>query len=253
MEQTAIDRNSPLPLYYQVKQQIIAQVENGILIPGEPLPAETTLCTRFNVSRTTVRQAVNELVTEGYIYKVKNVGKYIAAPKLHSDFLDLYKVRDIEFSDLTTNNVTMEVMDIRVRPASAKEAKYLQIPENENILYLLRRRRMGNTIAYYIESHLIDSLCHPLLTKENLENNSLYEILHHCEETRLGSIRRELEACTATEQECKLLEIPANSPILLCKNFCYTLATEKPIVYDVIRYAGKRNKLSLTVKMDSMY
>jgi len=73
-----IDKHSPVPIYYQIKQLIRRQIEEGILPPGEKLPTEQALCELYRVSRAPVRQALLELVQEGYIYRRAGSGTFVA-------------------------------------------------------------------------------------------------------------------------------------------------------------------------------
>jgi ABC-type glycerol-3-phosphate transport system substrate-binding protein len=74
-----IDRDSPLPIYYQLKTLIKRQIEGGQLEAGNRLPTERTLCERYSISRTPVRQALTELVHEGYIYRRPGQGTFVSA------------------------------------------------------------------------------------------------------------------------------------------------------------------------------
>ncbi len=76
-----IDKHSPVPIYYQIKQLIKRQIEEGTLPPGEKLPTEQMLCDLYGVSRAPVRQALLELVLEGYIYRRAGLGTFVAEPQ----------------------------------------------------------------------------------------------------------------------------------------------------------------------------
>ena len=65
-----IDRELPVPLYSQIKQQILQRISEGALKLGDPLPSETEICTELNISRPTVRQAMGDLVAEGYLSRM---------------------------------------------------------------------------------------------------------------------------------------------------------------------------------------
>jgi len=72
-----IDRNAPTPLYHQLKQLLIQQIELGLFPAGAPLPSEQELCTLYQISRAPVRQALAELVNEGRIYRRVGVGTFV--------------------------------------------------------------------------------------------------------------------------------------------------------------------------------
>lgn len=73
-----IDRNSPVPIYYQLKQHFKDQMEGGELKPGDRLPTEMELCEQYDISRAPVRQAMTELAREGLIYRRPGQGTFVA-------------------------------------------------------------------------------------------------------------------------------------------------------------------------------
>jgi len=79
--QSGIDRSSPLPFYYQLKQILLADITRRGLKPGDRLPGDHDLCATYNVSRTVVRQALAELESEGVITRIKGRGTFVAPPK----------------------------------------------------------------------------------------------------------------------------------------------------------------------------
>lgn len=89
----SIDKNSPIPVYYQLKEDIKKKINNGLWKVGECIASERELSEEHNVSRMTVRQALGELVQEGVLYREKGKGTFVCEPKV--------KQRDImSFSDM---------------------------------------------------------------------------------------------------------------------------------------------------------
>ena len=84
--QLKLDRDIPVPLYYQLKQFMITNIENGKLKEGDAVPTEEELCSILNISRATIRQAFSELVTEGRLKRQKAKGTFIAKPKIEGRF-----------------------------------------------------------------------------------------------------------------------------------------------------------------------
>src|SRR5882724_4894332 len=80
-----VDRSSPVPLYYQIAQQLEEAVRSGSLAPGERLENEVDLADRFGLSRPTVRQAIQELVRKGMLVRKRGVGTQVVQGHNGSD------------------------------------------------------------------------------------------------------------------------------------------------------------------------
>jgi ABC-type glycerol-3-phosphate transport system substrate-binding protein/DNA-binding transcriptional regulator YhcF (GntR family) len=74
-----VNRDSPIPLYYQLKVYFKDQMESGLLHPGDRLPTEMDLCEQFGISRAPVRQALTDLAKEGYVYRRPGRGTFVAS------------------------------------------------------------------------------------------------------------------------------------------------------------------------------
>src|SRR5437870_10237632 len=81
-----IDKASPVPYYYQLLQLLERAIASGAFAPGEKIPTEAALCTRYEVSRTVVRQALSDLDRSGLVTRHKGKGTFVAAPKV-SEFV----------------------------------------------------------------------------------------------------------------------------------------------------------------------
>ncbi|VYU14287.1 UTRA domain-containing protein [Clostridium tertium] len=72
-----IDKNSPIPIYYQLKNDLVAKISEGVWKPGECIASERELCEVYGVSRMTIRQAIGELVQEGILLRIKGKGTFV--------------------------------------------------------------------------------------------------------------------------------------------------------------------------------
>ena len=73
-----IDKNSPIPIYFQLQRELVALIDSGVLQPGDMLPSENDFSRQFNISPMTVRQAMSELVQQGYIKRERGRGSFVA-------------------------------------------------------------------------------------------------------------------------------------------------------------------------------
>lgn len=94
-----IDRNSPVPIYYQLKLYFKRQIENGELKPGDRLPTEMELCEQFDISRAPVRQAMTELAREGVIYRRPGQGTFVS-PAMAAAEAERTKIRVLAHHDV---------------------------------------------------------------------------------------------------------------------------------------------------------
>src|ERR1700712_435713 len=72
-----VDETSPIPLYHQVMTILRHRITQGIYVPDVPLPPENVLCEQFEVSKSTVRQAVGELVASGLVTRGPGRGTFV--------------------------------------------------------------------------------------------------------------------------------------------------------------------------------
>ena len=86
-----INRSLPIPLYYQLKERILTEIKNGDYPRDSIIPTELELSSMFDLSRTTVRQAISELVQEGWLYRLPSKGTFVGSPKISQDLIKKIK------------------------------------------------------------------------------------------------------------------------------------------------------------------
>lgn len=142
----ALDRTSPVPLYYQLAQQLEAAIEHGALTPGNLLGNEIDLSTRLGLSRPTVRQAIQSLVDKGLLVRRRGVGTQV----VHSQVKRPLELSSL-YDDLETagQGPTTDVVRNERVPATADVAAALGIPEGSEVTLLERLRAThGQPVAF---------------------------------------------------------------------------------------------------------
>ncbi|ATD53909.1 GntR family transcriptional regulator [Clostridium chauvoei] len=118
-----IDKNSPIPVYYQLKNDLISKIAEGVWKPGECIASERELCEVYGVSRMTIRQAIGELVQEGILLRVKGKGTFVCEPTVKQQdmmsFTEIIKqtgrklkTEVIEFKKIRTPEHLVEVLEL---------------------------------------------------------------------------------------------------------------------------------------------
>jgi len=207
-----IDRRSPVPFYFQLKQLITDEIKAGRWAPGDRIASEAELCDHFGVSRTTVRQALAELESEGLLVKEKGRGTFVAEPRSSSWFLQ----SSHGFHDEATRagrQVTSQVLRRELAPLPQWAALALDLPAGSDGVTLERLRSVDGELVMYVESHLLEELTDVVL-QTDLETESLYGALEAQRGLEVSGGRRVVQATTARDELARLLEIEPGAAVL---------------------------------------
>ncbi|WP_315904303.1 GntR family transcriptional regulator [Streptomyces sp. ASQP_92] len=203
-----MDRTSPVPLYFQLSQQLEAAIEKGTLTPGSLLGNEIDLAGRLGLSRPTVRQAIQALVDKGLLVRRRGVGTQV----VHSQVK-----RPLELSSLYDDleaagqKPATTVLRNALEPASAEVAAALGVPEGSDVHRVERLRYAHGEPMARLRNHLPAGLL-PLDT-EYLEGTGLYRLMRGAGIT-LHSARQTVGARAATAREADLLTETEGAPLL---------------------------------------
>jgi GntR family transcriptional regulator len=241
----ALNRASPIPLYYQVKQHISAQVATGLLVPGQQLPGEHELCRLYDVSRTVIRQALNELGYEGLIDRRRGKGTFVAKTKVPEGLMSgLTGLAD----DVAQRGQTLEsrVLTLREEPATASVAARLQLEPGELVVELERQRLVDGRPWVLTVTYLPAQLVPRLVDRDLGGSESLYRIVR--EEYRLPIISstRRVEAAVADEREALLLGIRSGDPVIVLRSLSFTTGM-RPVEYFVAHHRGDQSAFEVVL------
>ena len=175
-----IDRGSPLPFYYQLKQILLAELQARQLHPGDRLPGDHDLCARYEVSRTVVRQALAELETEGVIERIKGRGTFVAHPKTPEHLVQSLTGL---FEDVAArgSHLHSQVRRREVVPADLPIATQLELAPGSPVIVIERLRFVDDEPWVLATTYLPFDLA-PGLLEDDLADQSLYALL----ETKYG-------------------------------------------------------------------
>ncbi len=213
--QLSVDRTSPVPLYFQLSQQLEAAIEKGRLSPGSLLGNEIELAGRLGLSRPTVRQAIQSLVDKGLLVRRRGVGTQV----VHSQVR-----RPLELSSLYDDleaagrRPATRVLSNAVEPATAEVAAALGVPEGSDVHLVERLRLAHDEPMARLRNHLPAGLL-PLAT-EQLEATGLYRLMRGAGIT-LHSARQSVGARAATAEEGEQFGEPAGAPLLTMQRTTY--------------------------------
>ena len=170
-----LDKTTPVPLYFQLKELIMAEIKNGTYPKDSVIPTEKELSEMFDISRTTVRQAIAELVQEGWLYRVKSKGTFVSQPKINQDFIQKLESYNDQIRR-TGRTPRTEVLDFKVMKASQEVAEQLELQPGDEVIYLHRKRYADDDPIVVLKTYLPYEKC-SFVMEHDFEKESLYAVL----------------------------------------------------------------------------
>lgn len=238
MDTFNIDKSNPLPLYAQLQRSIIKKIEEGVYKENESLPAEHVIIKQSGLSRTTVRQAIDNLEKEGYIEKRRGIGTFVS-PKKKSTW-DLEKLRSFreEFSMKGKENFT-KLLEIK----KIKQTEYLAtiFGETEKYYYVLERLRYIDETPIIVVTTYVPESKFKQLDQFDFNDQSLFTIMEEEYHTTITFAEKEFRAKIVTKKDATLLMIEEGDPIQEVRTKTYDDNGE------LIEYSVSRDRGDLSV------
>ncbi|TCT17567.1 GntR family transcriptional regulator [Melghiribacillus thermohalophilus] len=232
-----INKESPIPIYYQLQEHLKTKIENGELKSGDPIPSEREMAEKYEISRMTVRQAVNNLVNEGLLTRSKGRGTFVADKKIEQPLMKLTGFSE----DMKRRGIEpgSKLISFDVIKASKKVSKHLNINEGDSV-YQISRLRLGDGDPMAYEVSYLPEKRITKIPEDNIRG-SLYSFIEECLGLKIERAIQTLEPSFATALESDMLTIEKGSPVLLLERTTF-LHDDVPIEYVKSIYRGDRYK-----------
>jgi GntR family transcriptional regulator len=239
-----LDEKAPVSLYYQLKEILIKKIVENEWPVNTKLPAERELCDIYSVSRITVRQALDEMESEGYLYRKQGRGTFVTAPKLVQRLGNFYSFSE-EIKKMGAEPST-KVVEFNIIECDEKIAQNLQIKKGD-MVYAIGRLRLANKEPFAIEtSYMPYSIVGAGLTKEEVENKGLYSTLQNSFNISPNEAVETFEAVLVTNDDVEYLKTKRNTAALRIERT--TWANGSILEYCVSTVRGDRYKYRVFLK-----
>jgi GntR family transcriptional regulator len=229
-----IDPHSPVPLYAQLEALLAAEIAAGALPAGSQLPKEEELVKRYAVSRTTVRQTIQNLIRRGLIEIRRGKGTFVLQPKITQELTQLSGF--VEDMQSLGRNASARLLDKQTVPASESVARQLSIATGTPVVRIQRVRLADNSPLSFDETWLPWEIGERIL-ENDLETEPIFSLLEQKYDTPLVEAEYRLEAVSADTTVARALGIVAGSPIFLIERTSYTTG-HQPVDYEKLYYRG---------------
>lgn len=203
----------PDHLYAQVENSLRQKIISGELEVGERVPTEQELCDQFGVSRITVRRAVQNLVEEGLIYRLRGRGTFVSAPKRVISKGSPNYFGYHAFSEVG-GKCPRRVLSRETLGATSRLSKALEIPEGSRVS-MVERLIYEESIPIAIDYVYVPTRQFPNFLEDLGEDMSLYSLLTSTYQRVLGNEELIINVSTAREDEAKLLSCYVGSPLYI--------------------------------------
>jgi GntR family transcriptional regulator len=229
----------PEPLWIQAAALIHGQIEDGALKSGARLPPERQLCQQLNISRVTLRKALNHLVENGVLNASHGRGWYVAKNAARREWPNALE----SFTETAARmglKPQSEVLRAEVLPASIDEAEELSIAPGTDLFHLERVRLLDEMpIALDLTEMAVSVL--PAIRKIDFSGGSLYRTLA---EAGIEPVRADatVEAREADVSEAGHLRLAPGKPLLVMRQLVFDVS-DRPLFRSTLKYAGERYRL----------
>ena len=232
------------PLYQQIYDEIKQEIEQGVYKPKERIPAEPELAEKYEVSRITVRRAVEELCSDGYLIKQQGRGTFVSAPHLNRRFMG----KSLQpFSELCRENgmkMGAHVVSRQIVPIRPNEMEFFGLEKNALMLHI-KRVRLADDEPIFEENNFVPYDQFRELLDMDLEDKSLFAEVERIAGIKpVGNEGRTVEAVRATAEQAAELGIAPHDPLLHIRAG-FVGPQGEPLVMGKQYYVGSRYVLAI--------
>lgn len=233
-----LDRNIPIPLYFQLKNIILQDIKDQSFSIGDAIPTEVELANHYQISRSTVRQAISELVQEGWLTRKASKGTFVTSNQSSSSSIHSFEPFYQQINRLGKTPTT-ELMDLSVVAPSDDIAQAMHLEKGQKVISMFRRRFADNIPMVTLQNYLPYELCSFILSYD-FTTHSLYELLMLNSGTKITNTKTIVKAAIANNDDLALLHIKKLTPMLYFNNIS-TLSDGTIIDYSFSHYRGDLN------------
>lgn len=235
-----INKYSNVPLYCQLKNLIIEKIENGDFVADTKIPSEQDFCEQYNISRPTVRQAINDLTTNGQLYKMKGKGTFVSAQKIYIHVKDYTGFTD---SILDSKNpsaksiLSIETVNGQENPKISEIFSTRPELKSEFAAITYTNTLSNDMVSLnvsYIPLWLFPEVC------EDIQSNK--DVLRGKYPLIPNNAKSMLDIISTDQKDAVYLKLQPGQPLIRINNILYSKSGQ-PVEYIVTKYRADKTRL----------
>lgn len=233
-----VDPHNHLPRYFQLASILRQRILRGELLPHQPIPSERQLEEIYSVSRTTIRQAIDQLVRQGFLYREHGRGTFVSPQKLQKGISELTSFSE----DMKRRGITPghRILEICMVPPPEDACRHLEMSDCAQPVLKVERLRLGDGAPMGLQTSYYLLPEGQTITRADLDlEGSIYVILQEKFHLIPTEADETLEVTIATPREAALLHIKTGDPLLLSERTTYS-QNRRVFEFVKILYRGDR-------------
>jgi GntR family transcriptional regulator len=232
-----IDPFTAVPKYFQLASILRQKIDEGEWAPRSAIPSERQLEGLYHLSRTTIREAIDQLVQQGYLYREHGRGTFVSPQKLQKGWMELTSFSE----DLLKRGMQpgQIILTLETLVPSPKVLQRLELAPG-SLVTRIERVRLGNDIPIGLQTSYLALPDGQSIAREELERSgSLYRILSERFHLYPTEADETLEVTVASPEEARLLGVGIGAPLLLSERVTFS-QERRPIEFVKILYRGDK-------------
>lgn len=233
-----------IPRHSQISQWLRSQINKGVYGPDEKLPSENELAKKFDVSRVTIRRAMQSLESDSIIYRCQGLGSFVSDQRATHD---LVKLTDFN-EDMVKAGVTPSSIVKKFETVDAPEwlLPLLNIDEGSKVLQI-DRLRLGDGEPIAFDSTWLPVLYGQLLDEKKLSQSTIYSLLEENYDIPVIRGCYRLSAEMAENTLATELQVHEHSALFVIDRISYTIG-DKPLYYQKRYYRNDKVTYQMTLE-----
>lgn len=223
-----MNKESPIPLYYQLAERLKNDISSGKFQPGDKIPSETVLAALFAIGRPTVRQAIDSLVRKRMLVRRRGSGTYVAESP---ERVELFSLTGTMASFKASKRVTD--LQLLVRPYRLEIQEGTNNPFSGMTTIFLSRRITVNAAPVLVEDIYLDATLFAGMEDMDLENISLSRLVEDTFHFVLAGGTQHFGITYPDKRLAGLLDLPETTPLLAVNRFLHSAHAKNAIYSDL--------------------
>jgi GntR family transcriptional regulator len=240
-----VARTSKVPIYHQLYEILRDHILSGDWKVGDLVPPEPELMETFDVSRITVRKAVELLANENLVYKRRGKGTFVSMATLKTDASRLIGFEaDMRQRGFDPETVVLESDVVTVSRVTAEK---MQIEVGDELAFIKRLRLANNEPISIEEVYIVHKYCEGILDGHDYTDESLFDVMENDYGVRIERAEQTISAMVATDRLQGYLDMSANEALIFIERISYS-QIDIPVEFRRIYYRADRYALQLALK-----